>query len=204
MCHDKIRNCLNCISRPICSPQTTCYHRACWASNRAWSTGSCRAWRCCDWPVRFDVKVLALHGPVPSEVRRQHVFKLMEEHDRVLRSFSVRSREREANRAGRRDRASRKRCVRLKMGLAIFIKPIGASGIGPGRRPGTNPSTTPFFEKGIHVDFSRWFYRTRPTLIGHLQTHPRCKTPQGTQADSVRDHRVGTSCIRRESSMGME
>ena len=34
---------------------------------------------------------------------------------------------------------------------------------------GTNPSTTPFFERGLHLNYSRWFYRTRPTLIGHLQ-----------------------------------
>ena len=51
--------------------------------------------------------------------------------------------------------------------LVFFTNPIGAkaTGIGPGAIPGTNPSTTPFSERGLHLDFSRWFCRTRPTLI---------------------------------------
>ena len=57
--------------------------------------------------------------------------------------------------------------------LVFFINPIGASGIDPGRRPGANPSTTPFFERGFHLNFSRWFYRTPPTLIGRLQQSPQ-------------------------------
>ena len=54
----------------------------------------------------------------------------------------------------------------------VFINPIGASEIDPGRvdfKYGANPSTTPFFERGLHLNYSRWFYRTRPTLIGRLQ-----------------------------------
>ena len=48
--------------------------------------------------------------------------------------------------------------------VCVFYYPIGASGINPGRKPGANPSTTPFFEGGLHLNYSRWFYRTRPTL----------------------------------------
>jgi len=50
----------------------------------------------------------------------------------------------------------------------FFVYPIGASGIDPGRidfKPEANPSTTPFFEGGLHLSYSRWFYRTRPTLM---------------------------------------
>ena len=59
------------------------------------------------------------------------------------------------------------RCVR-KVSFAFFNYPIGASGIDPGRidfKRGANPSTTPFFEGGLHLNYSRWFYRTRPTLM---------------------------------------
>ena len=51
--------------------------------------------------------------------------------------------------------------------FCVFYYPIGASGINSGRidfKPGANPSTTPFFEGGLHLNYSRWFYRTRPTL----------------------------------------
>ena len=47
--------------------------------------------------------------------------------------------------------------------FVFFINPIGAaSGIDPGRidfKPGANLSTTPFFERGLHLSYSRWFYR---------------------------------------------
>ena len=38
--------------------------------------------------------------------------------------------------------------------FAFFMYPIGASGNDPGRidfKPGANPSTTPFFEGGLHL-----------------------------------------------------
>jgi len=38
------------------------------------------------------------------------------------------------------------------MVLVFFINPIGASKVGPGRiefKPVDNPSTTPFFERGL-------------------------------------------------------
>ena len=52
--------------------------------------------------------------------------------------------------------------------FTFFINPIGASGIDPRRidfKLGSNPSTTPFFERDLHRSYSRWFYR----LIGRLQ-----------------------------------
>ena len=100
------------------------------------------------------------------------------------------------------------------IGASVFvfsIDPIGASGIDAGCKPGANPSTTPFFERGLHLRFSRWLYQTRSTLIGKPQTHPGLVLVprvarahnRGTQTDSIQDHWVGTSCSRRESSMGM-
>ena len=62
----------------------------------------------------------------------------------------------------------------------FFINPKGASeltrgvgdssesGIGPRTIPGTNPSTSPYSQKGLHLNFSRWVLRSRPTLKGHL------------------------------------
>ena len=35
--------------------------------------------------------------------------------------------------------------------------------------PGSNPIHTPVSERSLHLSYSRWFYRTRLTLIGHLQ-----------------------------------
>ena len=43
--------------------------------------------------------------------------------------------------------------------FAFFMYPIGASGNDPGRidfKLGANPSTTPFFEGGLHLNYSRW------------------------------------------------
>ena len=59
--------------------------------------------------------------------------------------------------------------------LVFFINPIGASELTRGvssSNLGTNPSTTPFFERGLHLNSSRWFYRTPPTLVGRLQLSP--------------------------------
>ena len=56
--------------------------------------------------------------------------------------------------------------------LVFFISPIGASELTRGvssSNLGTNPFTTPFFERGLHLNSSRWFYRTPPTLVGRLQ-----------------------------------
>ena len=56
--------------------------------------------------------------------------------------------------------------------LVFFINPIGASELTRGvssSNLGTNPSTTPFFERGLHLNSSRWLYRTPPTLVGRLQ-----------------------------------
>ena len=63
----------------------------------------------------------------------------------------------------------------LQVSFAFFMYPIGASGNDPGRidfKPGANPSTTPFFERGLHLSSSRWLYRTPPTLVGRLQLTP--------------------------------
>ena len=59
--------------------------------------------------------------------------------------------------------------------LVFFINPIGASELTRGvssSNLGTNPSTTPFFERGHHLSSSRWLYRTPPTLVGRLQLTP--------------------------------
>ena len=43
---------------------------------------------------------------------------------------------------------------RSRFSFAFFMYPIGASGNDPGRidfKPGANPSTTPFFEGGLHL-----------------------------------------------------
>ena len=41
----------------------------------------------------------------------------------------------------------------LTLVFVFFIYPIGASEIDP--PGGANPSTTPFFETGLHLNFSR-------------------------------------------------
>ena len=46
-------------------------------------------------------------------------------------------------------------------------------------KPGANPSTTPFFEGGLHLNYSRWFYRTRPIPY-------RTPTEDGRWPDSIR------------------
>ena len=59
-----------------------------------------------------------------------------------------------------------------KLVCVFFINLRGASGVDPVRidfKPGANPSTTPFFERGLDLNYSRWFYWTRPALIGRLQ-----------------------------------
>ena len=59
--------------------------------------------------------------------------------------------------------------------LVFFINPIGAFELTRGvssSNLGTNPSTTPFFERGHHLSSSRWLYRTPPTLVGRLQLTP--------------------------------
>ena len=59
--------------------------------------------------------------------------------------------------------------------LVFFINPIGASELTRGvssSNLGTNPSTTPFFERGHRLNSSRWLYRTPPTLVGRLQLTP--------------------------------
>ena len=87
--------------------------------------------------------------------------------------------------------------------LVFFVSPIGASELTRGvssSNLGTNPSTTPFFETGLHLSSSRWLYRTPPTLVGRLQLTPAWLSYQrqvarehnrGAYDDSVRDHRVG-------------
>ena len=43
----------------------------------------------------------------------------------------------------------------VRISFAFFMYPIGASGNDPGRidfKPGANPSTTPFFEGGLHLN----------------------------------------------------
>ena len=65
--------------------------------------------------------------------------------------------------------------------VCVFYYPIGASGINSGRidfKPGANPSTTPFFEGGLHLNYSRWFYRTRPIPF-------RTPTEDGRWPDSI-------------------
>ena len=49
--------------------------------------------------------------------------------------------------------------------LSFFInpRPIGASEIGLGMFPGTNSSTTPFSERGLH--FSRWLLKRVSLLL---------------------------------------
>ena len=74
--------------------------------------------------------------------------------------------------------------------FVFLINPIGPSGIDPGRRPGANPSTAPFFERGLHLNFSRWFYRPRPTLIGKLQVK---NTPGDT--DGLRPGSSGRNIV---------
>jgi hypothetical protein len=58
--------------------------------------------------------------------------------------------------------------------LVFFVNSIRASEVDLGIefKPGANPSTTPFFDMGLHLSTTRWFYRTPPTLIGRLQLTP--------------------------------
>ena len=80
--------------------------------------------------------------------------------------------------------------------LVFYINPIGASKVGPGRiefKPEANPSTTLFFERGLHLNSSRWFYRTPPTLIGHLQITPAKRMPPGGTGRLLSESMVGTS-----------
>ena len=69
---------------------------------------------------------------------------------------------------------------------------------------GTNPSTTPFFESGLHLNsvagstgpaLPDWILPTNPVTVAGFQR---------PQVNSVRDHRDGTSSSRRESSTGID